>query len=145
VIQGRQTCVLAFAQSPKTARATTQVNLREKSALVLVQGVAWVDADSYQIIRMRVDLLAPRRDIGLQRQTTEILYMKDANYTALRALYDSQSQDYDSLLQKHSDLKTLAIELCDKFGATKGIFVMAYHFSTGLNGMTVTCLANMTL
>ena len=74
VIHGRQTYVLAFAQSPTAARALTRVDLPEKSALVLSQGVAWVDADSYQIIRMRVDLLAPRRDIGLERQTTEILF-----------------------------------------------------------------------
>jgi hypothetical protein len=45
-----------------------------KSVLILYQGIAWIDAAGYQILRIRTDLLAPRPDINLKKQTTEIEY-----------------------------------------------------------------------
>jgi hypothetical protein len=33
---------------------------------MLIQGVAWVEKVNFQIIRMRMDLLASRPEIGLQ-------------------------------------------------------------------------------
>jgi hypothetical protein len=68
----RQTYVVAFAQRPATARVTGQTTIGEKSVAILVQGVAWIDPASFQIVRLRTDLLAPREDIGLKRQTTEV-------------------------------------------------------------------------
>jgi len=41
---------------------------------VFVQGIAWVDQDSFQIIRLRTDLLGPPADVGLTRQTTEVTF-----------------------------------------------------------------------
>ncbi len=41
---------------------------------MLIQGIAWVDKSDFQIIRMRTDLLAPRTEIGLDRQTTEVTF-----------------------------------------------------------------------
>jgi hypothetical protein len=41
---------------------------------MLAQGVAWLDKYNFQIIRMRTDLLAPRPEISLDRQTTEIAF-----------------------------------------------------------------------
>jgi hypothetical protein len=41
---------------------------------ILVQGIAWVDKDNFQIIRMRTDLLVPRSDIGLDRETTDVTF-----------------------------------------------------------------------
>jgi len=40
----------------------------------MYQGFAWVDPQSHQILRMRTDLLAPRSDVRLPRQTTEIRF-----------------------------------------------------------------------
>ncbi len=68
----RQTYVVAFAQRPAMARVTGQTTIGEKSVAILVQGVAWIDPASFQIVRLRTDLLAPREDIGLKRQTTEV-------------------------------------------------------------------------
>jgi hypothetical protein len=39
---------------------------------MLTQGVAWIDKESFQFLRMRTDLLAPQPEIGLEVQTTEV-------------------------------------------------------------------------
>lgn len=68
----QNTYVVAFAQRPD---ATTTVTMRGSGGVnvhMLVQGIAWVDKDDFQIIKIRTDLLAPRLEIGLDRQTTEV-------------------------------------------------------------------------
>jgi len=72
--KGRDLRIVAFAQRPEAAQATTQVAIGNRSGRLLVQGIARIDAKSYQIVEMRVDLLAPRPDVGIQRQTTEIRF-----------------------------------------------------------------------
>ena len=41
---------------------------------VLTQGILWVDKNSFQIIRMRSDLLAPNNEIRLDQLTTEVAF-----------------------------------------------------------------------
>lgn len=84
VVGGRNTYVIAFAQRPETARLLGRVNAPGGSAVVLSQGVAWIDPSSYRIIRLRTDLLAPRPDIFLQRQTTEIRFT-EVRFTSVPA------------------------------------------------------------
>jgi hypothetical protein len=38
------------------------------------QGLVWIDPHSFEIVRMRTDLLAPRNDVGLAKQTSEIWF-----------------------------------------------------------------------
>jgi hypothetical protein len=71
-LEGRKTYVVAFAQRPGWATIVGRIELNGRSVLVLYQGIAWIDVASYQIVRMRTDLLAPREDVDLERQTTEI-------------------------------------------------------------------------
>jgi hypothetical protein len=66
------TYVVAFAQRPGWATVFGKVFSNGRSALILYQGIAWIDVASCRIVRMRTDLLAPRQDIGLERQTTVI-------------------------------------------------------------------------
>jgi hypothetical protein len=68
--------VIAFAQSPENGRPTGSFEsmLMLTPAVILYQGLAWVDPQTHQILRMRTDLLAPRKDILLARQTTEIWF-----------------------------------------------------------------------
>ncbi len=69
----QDTYVVGFAQLPGKATLTVKARGRDGvPAHMLVQGVAWIDKSSYQIIRMRTDLLAPRWDVGLNQQTTEV-------------------------------------------------------------------------
>lgn len=69
---GHKTNVVAFAQRPGWATVVGKVTWKQTSVLILYQGIAWIDLPRNQIVRVRTDLLAPRPDIGLERQTTEI-------------------------------------------------------------------------
>ena len=68
--------VIAFAQRPGMAQVGG--SFTSDSMLLptkmLYQGMAWIDPKSYQIVRMRTDLLAPRPDVRLYQQTTEIWF-----------------------------------------------------------------------
>ncbi len=68
--------VIAFAQKPEAADylSSYQSEVMAAPAPLLFQGLAWIHPDTYEIIRMRTDLLAPRTDVGLSRQTTEIWF-----------------------------------------------------------------------
>jgi len=39
---------------------------------LFVQGLVWIDATTYQILRMQTYLLAPRPEVGLEREITRI-------------------------------------------------------------------------
>jgi len=71
-LRGHKTDVVALAQRPGWATVVGKVESNGTSIVILYQGIAWIDVPSYQILRMRTDLLAPREDVGLERQTTEI-------------------------------------------------------------------------
>jgi hypothetical protein len=66
--------VLAFAEQPGDAVVTGRFNAQGGSALLLYQGLIWIDPGTYRIAKMRLDLLAPRLDVALERQTTEIRF-----------------------------------------------------------------------
>jgi hypothetical protein len=66
---------VAFAQKPGLADLfVTMIGTRGTKIHMLAQGVAWLDKYNFQIIRMRTDLLAPRPEISLDRQTTEVAF-----------------------------------------------------------------------
>ncbi len=71
---GHRCYVVAFAQSPEKAQMVERFNTDQESILVLFQGIAWIDSNSYKIVRLRSDLLSPQPKIRLERQTTEITY-----------------------------------------------------------------------
>jgi hypothetical protein len=69
------TYVVGFAQQP--TKATLPIVMRGRSGVpvhMLVQGVAWIDKRDFELVRMRTDLLAPRKDVGLNQQTTEVTF-----------------------------------------------------------------------
>jgi hypothetical protein len=71
---GRDLYVVGFAERPGKAAVRLRVYAQGRSAVLLCQGVAWIDPASFRIVRMRLDLLEPRLDVGLERQTTEIRF-----------------------------------------------------------------------
>jgi len=73
-LAGHQCYAVAFAQRPEKAQIVERFNTDRDSVLVLFQGVAWIDRDTYKIVRLRSDLLAPQPKVRLERQTTEITY-----------------------------------------------------------------------
>jgi len=71
-IKGRATSVLVFAQQPGKAQALTTFNAEGKSLAILMQGIAWVDTNTCQIIRMHREILKSPPQSRLERLTTEI-------------------------------------------------------------------------
>jgi tetratricopeptide (TPR) repeat protein len=68
----RDTFVLAFAQRPEKARVYGVFKRGENSMPTFSQGLAWVDAEKYVILRLRTDLLRPLPEVRLDKETTEI-------------------------------------------------------------------------
>jgi hypothetical protein len=74
-IGSRETYVLGFAQKP--GEATFLVTMRGTGGAnvdMVTQGILWVDKNTFQIIRMRSDLLTPRNEIRLDQLTTEVTF-----------------------------------------------------------------------
>jgi len=66
--------VVGFAQTPDITRNFTTFEAGNRSAAILVQGLAWIDEESFHIVKIETWLLAPRKDIGLDSQDTTVDY-----------------------------------------------------------------------
>jgi hypothetical protein len=75
-VDNRLVRVVAFAEHPEPAAALSGIEVQQGYVPALFQGVAWIDADDYQILRVRTDLLAPVLAIGLARETTEVRFQR---------------------------------------------------------------------
>jgi Flp pilus assembly protein TadD len=73
-MEGTDCDVVAFAQDPAKAKMFGRFSTHSATALVLHQGIAWIDPRDARIVRLRTDLLEPLPKVRLQRETTEILY-----------------------------------------------------------------------
>jgi Tfp pilus assembly protein PilF len=70
--KGSTTHVIAFAQQPAKARIYGSFKDGKRSKLTYVQGMAWVDDATHQIVHLRTDLLNPLPQVKLDKETTEI-------------------------------------------------------------------------
>jgi tetratricopeptide (TPR) repeat protein len=66
--------VVAFAQIPSRSKLYGTFKSRDNLVTTFTQGLAWIDPQTYQILRLRTDLLRPLPEVRLERQTTEIAY-----------------------------------------------------------------------
>jgi hypothetical protein len=73
-IASRDTFVVAFAQKPGSSLLVRMSSSSGRAVQLLMQGVAWIDKANFQILRIRSDLLAPRPEIGLNHQSTEVTF-----------------------------------------------------------------------
>jgi len=73
-MDGRDAYVLAFAQLPIKSKLYGSFKSGDSQVTTFTQGLAWVDPQTYQILRLRTDLLKPLPEVRLQRQTTDISY-----------------------------------------------------------------------
>jgi len=73
-IQKHMCYVVGFAQKPEIARNLATFEFGKQSAVILVQGLAWIDETAFQIVKIETWLLAPRTDIGLASQDTTVNY-----------------------------------------------------------------------
>jgi len=80
--------VIAFAQKPGSGvYLGTFSTLGLPTTPLFYQGIAWVDPRTNQIVRMRTDLLTPRGDVGLTRQTSEIWFSEVQFNTVSRTFW----------------------------------------------------------
>jgi len=70
----RNTYVVVFAQESPYAKISESVKGAWGTVPVYIQGIVWIDRETFQILRLRTDLLAPPASLGLYRETTEITF-----------------------------------------------------------------------
>ncbi len=127
-VEGRNTYVLAFAQQPGKARVYGTFKFREIRMMTFTQGLAWIDPESYEIVRLRTDLLVPLPEVKLERQTTEIAFgevqFKTIGKGFLLPQQVTVTVDWNGkhLQNEHrySEFKLFNVEAIDKVGKAKG-------------------------
>jgi hypothetical protein len=63
--------VIAFAQKPEVGDSMAAIGGYFGQTPVLVQGLAWIDPNTHEVVRVLTDLLEPDLRDDVQRQTTE--------------------------------------------------------------------------
>jgi hypothetical protein len=71
-IRNRECHVVGFAQDPEKVQRGNRFYIGSYGVVNLVQGMAWIDTQTFQILRVMIWLLAPRKDIGLSSQTSTV-------------------------------------------------------------------------
>jgi tetratricopeptide (TPR) repeat protein len=71
-VHGRNTFVIAYAQEPGKSRISGSFQQANSITTTYTQGLAWIDGENYQILRLTSDLLRPVPVIRLEKETTEI-------------------------------------------------------------------------
>jgi hypothetical protein len=69
-----QTDVVGFAETPEGNLRLAKVQEGMRTISFPLQGLAWIDAHSHEILRIQTDLLAPPPHTHLRRMTTEVDY-----------------------------------------------------------------------
>lgn len=72
VVDNREDYVIAFAQQPQKAELLGAMLVNGTEITVAYQGVAWIDPDTFQVVRIRIDLLHARPEAGTQK--TEVRF-----------------------------------------------------------------------
>ncbi|MCU1299277.1 MAG: hypothetical protein JWO91_3555 [Acidobacteriaceae bacterium] len=85
-IDHHKTFVVAFSQKPKAVRWPGQLKFQDKSLPIFHQGVAWVDASDFRIIRLRTDLQFPVPEAELRSLTAE-LHFADMTVAGIGSLW----------------------------------------------------------
>src|SRR5208337_4784838 len=71
-IRNRECQVVGFAQEPERARRVSRFRTQGENVALLFQGLAWIDAETFQVLRIKTWLLVPRKDIGISSQTSTV-------------------------------------------------------------------------
>jgi hypothetical protein len=70
----RKTYVLAFSQIPEDLGLGAVIEYSSGQCSTPLQGVAWIDQSTFQIVRMQTDLLTPLPDIQLYEHRSMLTY-----------------------------------------------------------------------
>jgi len=126
-LEGRDTLVIAFAQIPSKARSFGEFKWADRGSPVFSQGLAWVDAQTYQVLRMRTDLLAPLPEVRLKKQTTEIEFAEVRFNRLAQGFWLPRdvtvTVDWNGRLlrnmHQYSDFKVFNVDASEKIGKPK--------------------------
>ena len=91
------------------------------------QGLAWVDAANYQIVRLRTDLLRPLPEVRLDKETTEIDFGEEHFKDIAEAFWLPRevtvSVDWNGKIMRnthaYSDFKLFNVAQSQRIGAPK--------------------------
>ena len=73
-IDDHQTFVLGFAQIPSRIKVPGKYKWAGKEVPFFFQGIAWIDQSTFDVVRLRTDLLSPVPSVNLQNMTTELRF-----------------------------------------------------------------------
>ncbi len=86
--EGRRIEVLAFSEKPEMAGRLASFRLQQARLVTLhMQGIAWIDSKTCQILRVRTELRVPYPEIQLSRRTNEVEYQEVKFPTAKRPMW----------------------------------------------------------
>lgn len=72
VLDEKETDVVGFAQIPKANLSLANFSDNRRTVPLLFQGLAWIDPNTREILRIQTELLAPPPGANLQREITRI-------------------------------------------------------------------------
>jgi hypothetical protein len=73
-IDGHSTVVLAFAQLPEHVRLPAEIEVDGDSCPFFTQGLVWIDASNFHIVRLETDLLFPIPGLQLTEMRSEVRF-----------------------------------------------------------------------
>ncbi len=71
-VKGRNTFVIAYAQDPAKTALSGTFTYGSITRPTYTQGLAWIDVENYEIVRITSDLLTPLPQLRLGKETTDI-------------------------------------------------------------------------
>ena len=141
-LNGRSTFVVAFAQIPEKAHFSGDFRKGQISMTTFSQGLAWIDAATYQIIRLHTELLTPLPEFRLEKESMNIDF-NEVHFNQLKDTFWLPEEvtvtlDWNGrqLRNKHaySDFKVFNVNASEKIGKPKA----SAESSTGTQEPTVT-------
>ncbi len=126
-VNRRNTFVVAFAQIPAKAHLTGNFLKGPTVVTTLSQGLAWIDTDTYRIIRLHTDLLVPLPELHLEKETLDIDF-NEVHFKQLKeALWLPEdvtvTLDWNGKLlrnrHEYADFKIFNVDASEKVGKPK--------------------------
>jgi Tfp pilus assembly protein PilF len=126
-INGQNTFAVAFAQIPGKSHLFGSFQKGLTSETTFSQGLAWINPDTYQIIRLHTDLLAPLPEFRLAKETLNIDF-KEVHFSHLKEAFwlpekVTLTLDWDGKLlrnqHEYSDFKIFNVATSEKIGKPK--------------------------
>ncbi len=105
-MDGRNTYVVAFAQIPERVKIPAVFRSRGKQEPYYYQGILWTDQETFNIVLLKTDLLAPLRSMKLFGLSTE-LHFRSVQIRDFDQSFWLPSQVHMDIAQDRTDIEEL--------------------------------------